>query len=373
MLKRIYIDNYKSLVNFELNVGPINLFLGPNGSGKSAVFETLRMIRDFVCGGSRIESIFTPEAKTRWQDSNIQTFELEIEGNEGLYKYELAIEHYEGRKKARIHYERLWLNNKPRLRLEPGGEVHLYRDDDSKGPNYSVDWSLSAVGGIPPRHDNTHLTWFKEQLQRFIIVQVIPSMMLEESPQEDLHPSSYLENFTSWYRYISQDQGMAFQLMSELREVLPGFGHFKFEPFGERHRLLKAYFGNGDGQDLIGYNFGELSDGQKMLIALYSLLCTACADQGYKYILCLDEPENFLALSEIQPWLTTLYDSCTSGQVQALLISHHPEYINYLLASPIGCWFERQSNRPTRVKDISISEKEGLPISELVARGWLNA
>ena len=34
--------------------------------------------------------------------------------------------------------------------------------------------------------------------------------------------------------------------------------------------------------------------------------------------LCLDEPENFLALPEIQPWLVALHDRCSGGEVQAL-------------------------------------------------------
>ncbi|HBE31624.1 MAG TPA: ATPase, partial [Cyanobacteria bacterium UBA11368] len=85
-------------------------------------------------------------------------------------------------------------------------------------------------------------------------------------------------------------------------------------------------------------------------------------------------PENFLALPEIQPWLIQLYDLCSERKLQALLISHHPELINYLLASPIGYWFERQSNAPVRVKAISneVGENSGLPVSELIARGWLN-
>lgn len=81
-----------------------------------------------------------------------------------------------------------------------------------------------------------------------------------------------------------------------------------------------------------------------------------------------------MALPEIQPWLMRLYDICGEGQLQALLISHHPELIDYLLASPIGYWFERQSNASVRVKRISgeVADNSGLPISELMARGWLN-
>jgi hypothetical protein len=57
VLKRIYIDNYKSLVNFDLEFKKLNLFLGANGSGKSAVFEVLAAIQQFVCHGKRTADI----------------------------------------------------------------------------------------------------------------------------------------------------------------------------------------------------------------------------------------------------------------------------------------------------------------------------
>jgi len=124
-----------------------------------------------------------------------------------------------------------------------------------------------------------------------------------------------------------------------------------------------------DREDYITYRFGELSDGQRVLIALYTLIyCTQSED----YTLCIDEPENFLALPEIQPWLMQLYDFCSEGKTQALLISHHPILIDYLLASPVGYWFDRQQNSPVRVKRISNDNDTGLPISELVARGWIH-
>jgi len=373
MLKRIYIDNYKSLVNFEVQLNEINLFLGINGSGKSAVFEVLNALQDFVCDGVRAENCFRPEHKTRWQNSPYQSFELEIENDEGLCKYQLSTEHYEEGRKPRVKYERLFFEDRPLLRLEEGGEVHLYRDDFSEGPVYPADESLSAVGAVPERPDNTRLSWFKKRLRNFIIVQVIPPMMSEESPREASHPSCYLENFISWYRHLSQDQGMAFRLISELKEVLPGFDSFRFKPVGERHRLLKVYFRNEQEGTSTGYKFNELSDGQRMIIGLYTLLYAARSDQNRGYSLCLDEPENFLALSEIQPWLTELYDRCSEGEMQSLLISHHPEFINYLLASPIGYWFERESNRPTRIRPITAKkDKGGLPLSEIIARGWLN-
>ncbi|HMC58460.1 MAG TPA: hypothetical protein VKJ01_04645 [Candidatus Solibacter sp.] len=37
MLKRVYIDNYRAFVNFELALGQQQLILGLNGSGKSSL------------------------------------------------------------------------------------------------------------------------------------------------------------------------------------------------------------------------------------------------------------------------------------------------------------------------------------------------
>ncbi|NEP45503.1 MAG: AAA family ATPase, partial [Okeania sp. SIO2H7] len=58
MLKRIYIDNFRCLVNFELAVGSINLFLGDNGAGKSRVFDVLRKIQAFIRGDGKVDDIF---------------------------------------------------------------------------------------------------------------------------------------------------------------------------------------------------------------------------------------------------------------------------------------------------------------------------
>lgn len=367
MFKRIYVDNFRCLVNFELSVDSINLFLGPNGAGKSTIFDVLRKIQSFL-NGEPVTNLFQLDDLTRWQNSSIQLFELEIEGNGGKYKYELSIEHDKPRKRARVDCERLWFDNKPLLKFE-AGDAHLYWDNHSEGPIYPFDWLMSAVASIPPRPDNTKLTWFKERLGRFIMVQINPMMMVGDSSQEEAQLTPHTENFISWYRYISEDQGKTIQITKALKEVLEGFGSFRFDKVSEQNRVLFLRFlsDNGKRNDYTDYRFSELSEGQRTLIALYTLVHYARSED---YTLCIDEPENFLALPEIQPWLTLLYDFCSAGELQALLISHHPELINYL-ASSAGYWFDRENNTPVRVKRIT-EDESGLPISELVARGWLH-
>ncbi|MBN3891719.1 MAG: ATP-binding protein [Nostoc sp. JL31] len=370
MLKRIYIDNFRGLVNFEMNFDSINLFLGGNGSGKSTVFEALRRIQLFISGVAKVEVIFPFFDCTRWQTLPIQRFEIEIDGNDGNYKYELAIEH--NRENSQVQYERLWYDNQPLLKFEMG-EVQIFYDNHLISPTKypPFNWSQSILPLFLANNDITKLTWFKQRMERFIIVQIIPSMIINGSEKEEVQLSPKLENFISWYRYISHDQGKVAELINVLKNILEGFISFKFDQFGVGYTTLKLRFASIENRaNIIDYYFNELSDGQKVLIALYTLIyCTQSED----YTLCIDEPENFLALPEIQPWLVQLYDLCSEKKIQALLISHHPELINYLLASPIGYWFERQSNAPVRVKKISneVAENTGLPISELIARGWL--
>ena len=366
MLKRIYIDNYKCCSNFELEFERMNLILGSNGSGKTTIFEVLRDIRSLLMG-EEVSTLFFADTRTRWQVSALQRFELELEGNGGTYKYELGIEHYDVKQLARISFERLYYEQKPLLRFEKG-DAHLYRDNYSEGPTYPFDWTRSAVATLPARSDNTLLTWFKDRIKRLIIVSINPKSMLEVSRREESELSPGMENFTSWYRHIYQDQRKAIAITEALREILVGFQYFNIEETGSNERVLEVRYATENGRKSgLSYRLNELSDGERTLIALYTLLYAVREED---YTLCIDEPSNYIALTEIQPWLTTLYDFCGEGPLQAILISHHPELINYL-AVESGIWFERSTHGPVRARRIEDTDT-GLPISELVARGWID-
>ncbi|MDY7014885.1 MAG: AAA family ATPase, partial [Cyanobacteriota bacterium] len=296
----------------------------------------------------------------------IQSFELEIDSNGGRYKYELALEYEPQSAKFKIQNERLWFNGQPLLQFEQG-EVQLYKDDDSEWSKYPFNSLQSVLSSIAPRADNKKIIGFKERLERFLIVKIIPSLMLDESNREESFLESSLSNYASWYRYLSQDQSNIFKLAETLKEVFEDFSYFKFEQIGTNKLAFKATFSRESGNS--DYNFTQLSDGQRALIALYTLItCTESKD----YTLCLDEPENFVALPEIQPWLIQLQNLCMEQKIQALLISHHPELMN-MFTSSSSYWFERKNqSMPVRIKRVKDDQNTGLPISELIARGWLN-
>ncbi|MDQ7785612.1 MAG: AAA family ATPase [Desulfomonilaceae bacterium] len=373
MIKKIYADNFRCLVNFEFSPGPVSLLLGPNGSGKSSVFDLLSKIQLFLEGEGKVTDLFPERDLCRWQTARPLTFELELEGNGGAYRYSLVVEHERERGLARVQKELLFFDGKPLFEFHEG-KVQLYRDDHSQGPEYSFDWLQSGLAVLERRHDNKLLSGFKDGIHAFLIVRINPLQMTAESAEDRVRPRITLDDFASWYRYLSQEhQGKVFELTRELREILDGFESFKIRKAGEVHRILELVFSrkSGTGEPHF-YRFDELSDGQKVLVALYTLIhCGLADDRQGGGVLCIDEPENFLALPEIEPWFQSLYDRCVDTSQQALIISHHPKLINFLAASA-GHWFDREGEGPVRVKPINDEAETGLAIDELVARGWIH-
>jgi len=367
VLTRLYVDNFRSLVNFELKFDRRCLLLGDNGTGKTSVFDALRRLQDFVIGDGRVHDVFPERDLTRWQVRNQQRFELDLSRDGNSFNYILLIEHDTQRRKMRVQEERLDMNGRPLFACKEG-VAQLYRDDHSAGPQYPFDWTQSAVGALHERPDNQKLSLFKRELARLFVVRPMPPMMEKESRGEQERLTSRMENFVSWYRHLAQEHmGAMAALLGELRTVLPGLDSLSLKESGEDSRALKALFFNPGGGKPLSFDFGELSDGQKMLVALYTLTF-ALRDEGVA--LFIDEPDNFLALKEIQPWLSEVADAVGESLEQVVLISHHPEIINYL-GNNHGRWFLRDAGGPTRVADQGPSiPSDGLTLAEHVARGW---
>ncbi|MEI6395486.1 MAG: hypothetical protein WCT12_30810, partial [Verrucomicrobiota bacterium] len=90
----------------------------------------------------------------------------------------------------------------------------------------------------------------------------------------------------------------------------------------------------------------------------------------------LDEPGNFLGLSEIQPLLTRLQDAALEGRFQVILTAHHPIAVDFLAAG-YGSWLEREPSGPTRAHPVRVAENLSkdmaeVRVSDLIARGWLS-
>jgi ABC-type cobalamin/Fe3+-siderophores transport system ATPase subunit len=363
MLKRLYADNYKCLVNFELPLGPFQLLLGQNGTGKSTVRKVLSSLQKIV-NGSLVTSEFETSTLTRWQARSKQSFSLDVQRDDALYRYELLLEHDRSKKRCHIERESVTFDSKP-LYLFENGDVQLYNDRFDKGPTFPFNWSRSFLPNIIDRHDNQLLIWFRSWLNGVHCIQIDPMHMGALSEAEDIRPTEDLTNFASWYRLLLPEYpGKIMDFYKSLGEIIEGFDSLALVQYGKDVKMLQMNTKVDGIGKAMEYAFDELSDGQRAIVALYALLHYAI---GPGTTLFLDEPDNYVALREIQPWLMSILDACDELKAQVILVSHHPEVINYL-APENAMNFVRDGGAHTRVQPFPADS--GLTSAELVARGW---
>ncbi len=372
MISRIYIDNYKCLTNFEYRPGALQLLLGANGTGKTAIFDILDAVRGFIVDGTSSLSAFPPSTVTAWDRRSEQRLELALKGQGGEYVYRLIIEQDRTARKNRIGYEDLCFDGRAVYQFQ-GGESHLFRDGGTVGPVFPFESSRSAIPTFPEREDLAHLSWFRSRLNRIFVLSPDPVRMTSQSEAERSHPDRWLHQLASWIRHLHLESPAVSRELTESlhQEVLDNLVGYRFLDRGEGIRTLKFEFGSpasdyASGSKSFWLGLDQLSTGQRALVALYTMLHAAV---GADMTLCIDEPDNYVALREIHPWLVQLTDKVKDTGGQCLLISHHPELIDYLAADS-GVRFFREGGGPVRVQPFEWSEDDVLRPAEVVARGW---
>ncbi|MXX05512.1 MAG: ATP-binding protein [Gammaproteobacteria bacterium] len=371
MIKRLYVDNYKCFVNFDLHLQSLTLLLGRNGAGKTSVLDIMFALRELLSGRVKITDtgIFPESTLTAWQSRESQSFEIEVELDDEVYIYRLVINHNRLEKVSRIEEESLMGKERKYLFNCEFGEVQLYRDNLSVGPKYSVDWKESALARVPSRHDNTRLTKFLEFIRTVVVCGMYPASFQPETTGHEEILKRDANNFAAWYQHQQlENPDRIEKFRRKLEEVIDGFDGIRLEKTGIDRRAFRVSFLE-ENQEKYELSLDEVSDGQRALLALYALteLSTGMSSPLY-----LDEPENYVALAEIQPWLVELGNRCGESIPQAVVCSHHPELIDYL-GSSHGVLLDRELSGATRVLDLSESisnEEGGLKLSEVIARGW---
>lgn len=370
MITRVYIDNFRCFSNFEVKPERVNLLIGNNGAGKSTFIEVVHNVVGLIAVGDEVGKWFPSNSRTRWDVRLRQRVELDISGNGGAYQYLLDLSHDPAREIVMVQREQVTYESRT-LFLYDGGMVHLYNNEGKQGTQFAFRGTRSFLPQLEPRQENTLLAWFLRSMSKVWLVKLDPTDMDPESRVETDSLDADGSNFASWYRHLAQERPEDLQkLFDRLRETLPGFRTLKTLSTGKggQKRELVAAFGLGAPESKYDIDFSDLSDGERATIVLYCLLMDA---EGEPRTLLLDEPENFVGLQLIQPWLVDLADA-VRDEGQLFVVSHHPEVIDYLAADH-SLLFERLGGGPTRVRPEPFDRDRGIKASELVARGLVDA
>jgi hypothetical protein len=365
MLTRVYIDNFLCFSNFELELGPRQLIFGVSGTGKSSLLRTLLVLKNFLIHGFSLDQQFPLHSVTKSSKSMTQTFELgcRVAGEDIIYRLEIDQGSFPSRTVVRS--EKLHVSG--RLAFEfVAPDVRVFGAQDTPLSSYKFDPTRSALQNVlAVGAGGPEVSQFGEWLRSLDCFKIQPDGMPSFTDREHPFPLPNLSNFASWYRYLAlADREADAAFTADLREILDGFRLLDFRQQGEQKQLEASF---SDRDDLaVKFSLQDLSDGQRCIIGLYAILHFALR-KGHTVV--IDEPDNFIALREIQPWLLSVEDAVDSGCGQALIISHHPEVINQW-AVDCGIRFYREKVGPVRTQRFSEAEKLGLPAAELIARGW---
>lgn len=364
MINYLYANNYKSFVNFKIEFKSLNLILGKNGSGKSNVFMLVFSLLDIIKGNTNaINTYFPTTSLTRWMKSNIQTFELGLSDSDHSYVYRVEILQDLDKSKGQIISEKISCDEHILYSLSDGNAI-LY-DDGFVGTAVLTDNSISGISFAPTDSRHSYLNAFRNTVQTIILCSPEPKNMRGIVEKEELGARVNLSNIASIYSgMVQMNPELYGDLMRVLREINPSLKRLSVS-LSYYGRYLQAEYEYNGVQCL--FDFDELSDGEKMTFALY-LLLYGFIKRGYTVL--LDEPDNYLALREIQPWCHEMEDELLEGG-QCVIISHHPEMIDSLAANS-GIWMSRlKSGETVIIEDPQRKwdNTDALKYSELIARG----
>jgi hypothetical protein len=368
MITRLYANNFRCLVAFEAPFDSFGVLCGPNGAGKSSVFDALRLLRnlgtgDGLLGGTGEQDV--PQLEfTKWLDSKTQEFELSLSVDGHAFDYVLHLEQTADFEKPRVIHEKALCDKQPLFERDLEG-VRFQRFDGNQ-TGFPLDWRQAALAAIQPRGVNiSKVARLQEAVAKLLILRPNPRGMERESKAEMKHPDLSITNLTSWYRSLAQEQEWTDALRDALQAVWPDFRSFKLVDAGLNTKALQLRFEPEGAKQPILLFFDQLSDGERALISLY--MVRAALETGAVRTVLIDEPDNFVGLPELQPWVLSMRE-LLDDEHQLILISHHPEVLsNSGEANGRYLWRDNHTS-PTRIGPLSVPE--GMTAGEAIARGW---
>ncbi|MEH2235489.1 AAA family ATPase [Nostoc sp.] len=368
MLQRLYIHNFRCLENFELTIKGMSsaLLIGKNGSGKSTTISALEVLQSIGRGINRMRELenlklISPKDFARGRSDVPIRFEIEVLLDNKLYKYVLALELPAKFKELRVFEEQLLVSGDP-IYSRKEAKVTLHNSSQNREAQFLVDWHLVALPVIQEQSETDPLRIFKTWLAHMIILAPIPSLMTGDSNGDTLEPKRDASNFGEWFSGLLSRYPAAYtQVVQYLREVMPDIKDFLNELIGKDSKSMIVRFQENNAN--LSVDFEALSDGEK-----YFFLCSVvlAANESYGPLFCFwDEPDNYLAISEVGHFLTSLRRSFRNvGQI--LVTSHNPEAIRKFSNENTFVLDRKSHLEPTLIRLLSDMSVQGNLVDALI-------
>jgi predicted ATPase len=363
VIRRLYVNNYRCLQNFDLPISgkPSALLIGKNGAGKTTVGFALEILQKIARGTNRVGELVKPKDFTRGLTDVPMRFEIEVALESKIYGYTVVFELPAGFKELRIQEEKLLVGGKP-VYTRNVAQVHLAKWGQDKDASFVIDWHLVALPIIQQQSPNDPLSVFKRWLAQMLVLRPVPSLIRGESEQETLSPNRQLTNLGAWFTGMLALAPSAYTKIDDyLKLVMPDLKDIRNPLIGADSRSMVFQFVSEEGS--ITVPFEDLSDGEKCFVVCALVLS---ANSTYGPLFCFwDEPDNYLSLEEVGHFVLALRRAFQSGG-QFIATSHNPEAIRRFSGENTLVLYRNSHLEPTIVRLLEELQVKGDLVGSLV-------
>jgi predicted ATPase len=187
-----------------------------------------------------------------------------------------------------------------------------------------------------------------------LILRPIPELIVGDSKEKTLEPNVQLTDFGAWFSGLTAYTPSAYtEIDSYLKQVMPDLSDVKNPIIGADYQSLVVQFSNDQGN--ASFPFGDLSDGEKCFMICALVLAH---NKSHGPVFCFwDEPDNYLALSEVGHFVLALRKAFQSGG-QFIATSHNSEVMRSFSDENTLILYRDNHLEPTRVralKDVRVN------------------
>jgi energy-coupling factor transporter ATP-binding protein EcfA2 len=363
MIRRLYIHNFRCLENFELPIARQSsaLLIGKNGVGKTTVSKALEILQKIARGTNRVGDLVN-DHDLAWGRADVpMRFEIEVELNAKIYMYVIAFEFPKGFKELRVLDEKFAVDGTP-VYTRQLAQVILAKTVGEGEAKFRIDWHLVALPIVQEQSSEDPLSVFKQWLARMLILRPIPSLISGDSKLETLEPNPDGNDFAAWFSGLLASAPAAYSQIDEyLKQVMPDLVDIQNPSIGPNFRSLRVQFSSD--QRTLKLPFEDLSDGEKCFMICALVLA---AKTSYPSVACFwDEPDNYLALSEVGHFVLALRKAFQIGG-QFIATSHNPEAIDRFSRDNTFVLYRHSHLEPTLVRPLSEMQVDGDLVNALI-------
>ncbi|MFZ0962431.1 MAG: ATP-binding protein [Terriglobia bacterium] len=354
MIRKFEVENFMSLKNVSVDLGPLTVFIGPNGSGKSALFKAL-VILSRLLNGAPVRALKTGEFV---MEAGVTFDDIVYSGNSGLpIKFRVWFDEDEQEPGYILELKKDaggWGVTRERIRH---GENWIEVDEDHPF-QHPTERGTPRVHTPPMRASLTYLVrpFLNDSAARAVIDPVTqlakrfgfayryrPSASdiasVFSRPTEPGHTFYVAENGRGVAVELQDLQGSSREVFEAIEGAVCGlFPHIKAFGFRTDWRGVRLTFRTDRSEDLIPAP--QESDGVLLATFLFWRLYTAKSSMK----VCLEEPENglhaFLLAERFQALKNFAYGSGGLPGVQLLVATHSPEFLRAVKSHKQALWNE---------------------------------